>query len=617
MVTPLQETFADYGIVFDARQRPDADGIIRTHCPKCSPTSATPTDCLTVWTETGTWSCNKCGWGHGHKLRTKVDVKYLEAPRNIKSEDCPEARAWLIERGISPATIERNHITFQYGKTNETHVVCFWYMVSGKPVNIKYRTTDKQMFQESNAARVLYKIDDIRDGAEECIICEGEIDALSFEEAGYANAVSVPDGAPDPKSKKLDKKFAFLDGWQHVFAPMERVYIAVDNDAPGLTLQAELIRRIGKEKCYLVSYPDGCKDANDVLRQHGAIVLQECIKRAYKVPTDGAVAARSAFASLNALYEHDFPDPPITNLGDLDDYITFLPGMMTVVTGVPGSGKSTWLDYVLLQLYLHNPEVGMRHAVFTPENKALEIHQMRLVEQLTGKAFLPRYRMQYVNKETGEINKAKYLTPEVLRYAQGVLDDAFHYIHSTTAGFSVDRLLEAAKYWVEERGVRTLTIDPWNKIEHSYGAKDSLKYISAILNQLLYFAGDKKVHLFLVAHPKKMTAYEGGVDDQHTYQRPSLYDISGSADFFNMTDNGIIVHRANTDGEDITEVTIDKIKHKFMGKRGKLKFHFDPETQRFGMAWHAQAWKEAQDASRPLSNQFNLGSVPHYVYQQG
>jgi len=600
----IYETFADYGIFFGGR-RPDAAGVVRMQCPRCSPMAATPTDCLTVWTTTGTWSCAKCGWGRGLRLRRRVRVQYLDEPKYIRSGGCEEARLWLRGRGISDRTIERNRITFQRGKQAGTHVVCFWYFVDGRPVNVKYRTTDKRMFQEPDGMRVLYKIDDVRDQSW-CIICEGEIDALSFEEAGFCNAVSVPDGAPSPSAKSFGTKFEFLDGWYYIFAPMDRIYIAVDSDVAGAVLREELVRRLGWERCYIVEYPDGCKDANDVLCRYGVDVLRKCVESARRFPVDGAVPARVAFADLDMLYERDFPASPRVEMGELDDYIRFLPGMLTVITGVPSSGKSTWLDQLLLHLYLYSTDVVMRHAVFTPENKDLAIHQMRLVEQYTGMPFLPRYRQRYYDAERGcPSDPDKYLTPEVLRLAKEIIDDAFCYIHSPKDTLTIDDVLRAAEYWVEERGVRTLTIDPWNKIEHSYGIDEHLRYISRILNRLIAFAIDKKVHIFLVAHPRKMGAYDTFEDGRRLYQRPSLYDISGSADFFNMADNGIIVHRTVLDsGEPVTEVIIDKVRHKFMGRPGVVRYRFDAECQRFYPYVGADASFEAQ-----LNYVFSEGGV--------
>jgi hypothetical protein len=65
-----------------------------------------------------------------------------------------------------------------------------------------------------------------------------------------------------------------------------RPYIK-DGDAPGLALAEELARRLGKERCYKVSWPDGSKDANDVLQNLGDATLRGCIDNAEGFPLRG------------------------------------------------------------------------------------------------------------------------------------------------------------------------------------------------------------------------------------------------------------------------------------------------------------------------------------------
>jgi len=92
--------------------------------------------------------------------------------------------------------------------------------------------------------------------------------------------VSVPDGAPSPKSKDYSSKFSFLESCEEFLSSFTRIILAIDNDAPGKTLEEELARRLGRERCFTIQWPDGCKDANDVLVRCGAETLRECIEQA-------------------------------------------------------------------------------------------------------------------------------------------------------------------------------------------------------------------------------------------------------------------------------------------------------------------------------------------------
>ena len=52
------------------------------------------------------------------------------------------------------------------------------------------------------------------------------------------------------------------------------------------------------------------------------------------------------------------------------------------------------------------------------------------------------------------------------------------------------------------------------------------------------------VHVWFVAHPRQLQNWHG--------QPPTLYDISGSANFINKADNGIVVHRVwNVEKKDL------------------------------------------------------------------
>jgi twinkle protein len=95
------------------------------------------------------------------------------------------------------------------------------------------------------------------------------MDCLSLHEAGIHNSVSVPNGA-----SMGNQKLEYLDNCWEAFEGAKRIVLAVDSDAAGLSLREELARRLGKERCYTVSYPDGCKDANDVLLKHGKEAVQ-------------------------------------------------------------------------------------------------------------------------------------------------------------------------------------------------------------------------------------------------------------------------------------------------------------------------------------------------------
>ena len=118
-----------------------------------------------------------------------------------------------------------------------------------------------------------------------------------------------------------------------------------------------------------------------------------------------------------------------------------------------------------------------------------------------------------------------------------------------------------------KKGINVCVIDPWNMLDHS--AQRDHSYIGKILSQITQFCQQTNTHLFLVAHPRKIES-EGGV-----YKKPTLYDISGSADFFNKAYNGLIAYRCigqkTKYKSDVVRLHVEKVKRKENGQLGDFE----------------------------------------------
>jgi twinkle protein len=87
-------------------------------------------------------------------------------------------------------------------------------------------------------------------------------------------------------------------------------------------------------------------------------------------------------------------------------------------------------------------------------------------------------------------------------------------------------------------GIRGLVIDPYNEIEHHRPASvTETEYVSQLLGKVKRFAQSNDVHVWFVSHPAKMPR------DGNSLPPPTLYDISGSANWANKADLGVVVHR--------------------------------------------------------------------------
>lgn len=285
------------------------------------------------------------------------------------------------ERKISNNTLLRFGITEakewmpQFGQ--ETTVICFNYYRDNTLVNIKFRGPKKAFKMAKDAELIFYNLDAIKE-KRECVIVEGEIDCLSMYEAGIYNCVSVPNGAGTG-----NLRLEYLDNCYQHFISMDTVIIAVDNDAPGQKLKEELCRRIGIEKCKFITYPEGCKDANEILINHGEEALKSIVDNAQDFPIQGLVQFGEIEAEADQYYAEGYPVGCRAHIPDFDPLLTFYPGQLTVVTGIPGSGKSEFVDLIMTSLARF---YDWQFAVCSFETPPT-FHMTKLAEKFSGKAF--------------------------------------------------------------------------------------------------------------------------------------------------------------------------------------------------------------------------------------
>ncbi len=114
-------------------------------------------------------------------------------------------------------------------------------------------------------------------------IVEGELDALALVEAGVsADAVlSVPNGAKErpADAPETQKGYEYVD--EALSAGLNRAKEFVwcgDSDGPGLSLRADMVRLLGAARFQFVNWPDGCKDANDMLITDGPSAVRSLVE---------------------------------------------------------------------------------------------------------------------------------------------------------------------------------------------------------------------------------------------------------------------------------------------------------------------------------------------------
>ncbi|NDV69229.1 bifunctional DNA primase/helicase [Dysgonomonas sp. 25] len=529
------------------------DGKVKVICPKCCDQRQNRLDrALSVDIGKGLYNCHYCGWSGSVRKRKgeKSDKVYKRPEWHNNTTLSDRLVKWFEARRISQYTLKKMRISegeeFMPQKGKKCNTVQFNYFVDDRLVNVKYRTGDKCFKLVSGAELVVWNIDAIK-GQPECIVTEGEIDALSFIECGFDHTVSVPNGANGTE---------YLDNYlEAYFDDKETIFIASDNDSKGIALRNNLIARFGAERCRIVSYGEGCKDANEHLVKYGQHSLAARIREAEDVKIDGVYGLNDFADDLDNLYLNGMPKGHTIGHPNFDALCSFETGRLAIVTGIPGHGKSEFVDEITVLL---NMRYGMKFAYFSPENHPTAYLLSKLTSKLTGKRF-----------DKAHLNRMEYTQ------AKEYLNKNFSFIYPSD-NFTLDEILGKAQYLIRRRGVKGLVIDPYNKIEHQIPpGMPETNYISMILDRLIAFAQKNDILILLVAHPRKMQKKQG----EMTFEVPTLYDINGSANFYNKTDYGIAVYRDFAN--DRVEVYVQKVKFRHLGECGSASFRYNINNGRY------------------------------------
>lgn len=276
------------------------------------------------------------------------------------------------------------------------------------------------------------------------------------------------------------------------------------------------------------------------------------------------VSLTPLLGKVSGLWDRGLPPGCSTGWKTLDPHYTVAPGQLTVVTGWPGSGKSEWLDALLVNL----SREGWTFPIFSFENQPVELHATKLLEKITGQPFGAG--------PTDRIPKDK-LGPLVAGLTQ-----SFGLFQTASGGTDVDAILDAATAWLNSYGAEQsgLVIDPWNELEHRRPSNLSeTEYVSQTLSVIRQWARDSKVHVWIVAHPQKMRKEDGKLP----IPRPDM--ISGSQHWWNKADCCITVWRDMESHSHDVDIYVQKVRFKHIGRQGLVTLSYDRVTGRYYDKW--------------------------------
>lgn len=520
----------------------------RLPCPDCSESRKNKKDpCFAFNAEIGTGFCHHCD--SRFVAYKPHENKEFKKPEWINFTSLTDAQVlWFSKRMISQLTLQKMKISHkseyfpQVQKKN--NAICFPFFKSGELVNVKYRDGAKNFKLEQGAELVWYNFDALTNH-KEIIIVEGEIDAISFIEDGFENVISVPNGASTGSMEYLDNSIDLFD-------KLDKVYIAVDVDEKGIKLRDELIRRIGSEKCFICGFSE-FKDANEYLCGKGRKSLHNVIKNAKELEVEGSVNLSTKLPDIEDLFKNGLKPGLQINEYHLDKHISFEMGRLAIVTGTPSSGKSEFIDFVCTKLnVLHNLKI----CYWSPENYPLQYHYSKLAEKIIGKKF-----------DNNRISSDDFWN------SYEHIKRNFFWIDPEEP--FLDEILKLFRYNIRKNGVNVVVLDPFtNMLDETDYTKQG-----KMLTKMSMFARQFNILFILIAHPRKLEK-----DKQGHFPMPSMYDISGSADFWNRADYGISLRREQNELNAFTnfgQIAIQKVKYKHLGEQGMIEFKYNYNNGRY------------------------------------
>lgn len=546
-------------------------------CPECSPTRKKKTDkCFSFNLNKGAGRCNHCGivLVENKPFEPKHTQIEFKRPKIVEVSKYTEKYLnYFKTRLISEKTLLElkvgEAIEWMPKARAEIPIIQFNYFRNGELINIKSRGKDKDFKLFKDAELIFYNLDATIDN-ETIIIVEGEMDVLALYECGFKNVISVPNGAG-----LGNINLEYLDNCIDSFSDNTKFILALDNDKAGHNLQNELARRLGFENCSKVTFKD-CKDANDCLIKYGIKITIDCINDAKEYPIVGVFNANDISDNIYDFYNNGLPKGVGIGMAEFDNYLRFQEGYLTTITGIPGHGKSEFLDFILCRLNISH---DWKFALYSPENHPLELHFSKFAEKISGKPFEGNNRM----------------SPLDLKQMIDYHSNNFFFINPEN-DFGLENILDSVRQLVRKKGIKGFVIDAWNKLDHKYTTNET-KYISEQLDKIVRFCELNKVHCFLVAHPTKIRKDE----KSGLYEIPNLYSISGSANFYNKTANGITVYRNYK--EFTTEVYVQKVKFKHWGETGCVHLAWDKTNGRYYKGTpNYESWINTIEAPKQIDN---------------